>query len=89
MVSSPRGELPLPQALALPIADLAVHSWDLAAAGGRALELPDEMLAHVETLVRSIPEEQLRSGPFGPAVEPPPSASQTDRLMAYLGRTRG
>lgn len=88
VVSSPRGELPLPQALALPIADLAVHAWDLAASGGRALDLPDELLAHVENLVRSIPEEQLRSGPFGPAVEPPPGASETDRLMAYLGRTR-
>ena len=70
------------------LADLAVHAWDLAASGGRALDLPDELLAHVENLVRSIPEEQLRSGPFGPAVEPPPGASETDRLMAYLGRTR-
>lgn len=89
LVDTPRGELPLREALALPTADLAVHAWDLAAAGGRALELPDDLIAHVERVVASIPPERLRSeGLFGPEVEAPADASKTDKLMAFLGRRR-
>lgn len=88
-VPSPRGEMPLREALALPVADLAVHAWDIAAAAGRDLDLPDDLRAHVEGMTRSVPDEMLRSeGTFGPALEPPAGASETEKLMAFLGRRR-
>ena len=86
-VSSPQGDVPLRQALALPVADMAVHSWDIAAASGRDLELPDDLRAHVEAVVRSVPPEMLRTPEtFGPEVEPPAGAGPTEQLMAFLGR---
>lgn len=88
-IDSPRGPMPLGQALALPVADMAVHSWDLAAAGGRDLQLPDDLREHVEGLVRAIPDERLRSPEtFGPPVDAPPGTSETEQLMAFLGRSR-
>ena len=81
--------LPLGQALALPVADMAVHSWDIAAASGRDLQLPDDLREHVEGMVRAVPAEQLRSPEtFGPPVEAPQGASPTEQLMAFLGRSR-
>ncbi|WP_040161083.1 TIGR03086 family metal-binding protein [Mobilicoccus massiliensis] len=89
VVPSPRGDVPLREALALPTADLAVHAWDLAASAGQDLELPSELRELVERLVRGMPEEILRSDQtFGPAVEPPAGANETARLMAFLGRRR-
>lgn len=88
-VSTPDGEVPLSEELALPAADLAVHAWDLAAAGGRRLDLPDDLIEHVERVVANLPPAQLRSnGLFGPEVDAPADASRTEKLMAYLGRRR-
>ncbi|WP_194291369.1 TIGR03086 family metal-binding protein [Cumulibacter manganitolerans] len=88
-VETPRGSMPLGAALALPAADLAVHAWDLAAAGGRRLELSPELLAHVQSVIDSLPPDRLRSpGLFGPQVEAPPGAGPTETLMAFLGRRR-
>lgn len=87
VVPTPRGDQPLAQALALPVADLAVHAWDIAASGGRDLELPHELRVHVERLVEVIPPQALRSeGVFGPELDAPPGAGPTERLMAFLGR---
>lgn len=89
VADTPRGQLPLREALALPTADLAVHAWDLAAAGGRRLELPDDLIEHVERVIASVPPERLRSeGVFGPEVEAPEDATRTEQLMAHLGRRR-
>lgn len=89
IVPTPQGDQPLAQALALPVADLAVHSWDIAAAGGRDLELPDELRVHVERMVEVLPPQVLRSeGVFGPEVEARADAGATERLMAFLGRRR-
>lgn len=87
VVPSPRGELPLRQALELPVADLAVHAWDIAVSTGRDLELSEELRAHVGGMTRAMPEAS-RGDAFGPAVEAPPGASATDELMAFLGRRR-
>ena len=90
MRTSPQGEVPLRRALAFPIADLAMHSWDLHRSQGRFVELPDDVLAFCGSLVESLPEKVLR-GPtaFGPALVAPDGATATTRLMAYLGRPVG
>jgi len=89
VIGTPRGDLPLRETLALPTADLAVHAWDIAAAGGRRLELPAELRTHVEGVLATVPPQKLRSeGFFGPEVEAPDDAGPTDQLMAFLGRRR-
>lgn len=79
----------LAEALAFPVADIAIHAWDLAAAAGRECEFSDALLEFVDGLLRSVPEDRLRAeGVFGPAVEAPEGATRTEQLMAFAGRTR-
>lgn len=88
-VDTRRGPEPLRRALALPSADVACHAWDLAVGSGQLLDLPEPLLEVLRADVGALPEDALRSpGLFGPAVEPTPGASETDRLMAWLGRSR-
>jgi len=85
---SPQGEVPARRALAFPVADLAMHSWDLLRSQGRLVELPDEVLAFCRDMSTSLPEDVMRgSGAFGPAQPAPPDASPTATLMAWLGRS--
>lgn len=87
IVESPQGPSTLSEALAFPTSDLAVHSWDLAAAAGLPRELPPGMLAQVRRTVEVLPDAVLRrDGLFGPAVEVDARSSETDKLMAWLGR---
>ncbi len=86
--TSPEGEVPLRRALAFPVSDLALHSWDVQRSLGRPVELPEDLLALCRGLVESLPQDALRRpGAFGPARPAPPDATPTARLMAYLGRS--
>ncbi len=74
------------ETLALPTADLAVHSWDIAVATGLERELPRPLLESAKGPF-NMPEEMWRQpGLFGPAVDAADDASDTDQLMAFLGR---
>ncbi|HEX7322167.1 MAG TPA: TIGR03086 family metal-binding protein [Mycobacterium sp.] len=85
---SPEGEVPLRRALAFPVADLALHGWDLQYSQGRCTELPEGLLAFCRALVESVPDAALRRpGGFGPAQPVPEGATPTARLMAHLGRS--
>lgn len=86
-VDSPHGTQSVGAALAFPVADLAVHAWDLARATAQPFALPDELLAHVASVSAGVPEERLR-GPnlFDPARPVPEGADDTTALMAWLGR---
>lgn len=84
---SPQGEVPLRRALMFPVADLALHTWDLRQTLGESIELPDDLLTLSEGLVRSVPEQMLRRpGAFGPEQPAPADASRTTKLLAFLGR---
>lgn len=88
LCASPQGELPLHQAMSFPVTDLAIHSWDLHRSRGTDFELPEEVLAFCREMVTSVPDEVMRRpGGFGPAQPAPESATPTDQLMAYLGRS--
>ncbi|RRO15171.1 TIGR03086 family protein [Saccharopolyspora rhizosphaerae] len=87
---SPGGELPLHRALQFPVADLALHAWDLHRSCGRTVELPEDLLKFCHSLIDSAPEEKMRRpGGFAPPTTPPEGASETQRLMAHLGREVG
>lgn len=87
LVPAPEGEVPLRRALIFPVADLALHSWDVHRAQGRSIELPEELIALCRGLIDSVPESLMRRpGAFGPAKPAPVDATPTVRLMAHLGR---
>ncbi|TDD90349.1 TIGR03086 family protein [Saccharopolyspora karakumensis] len=86
--TSPVGEMPLRQALAFPVADVAMHGWDLHRSCGRSVELPAELGAFCQALIDSVPEQAMRRpGAFAPAKTAPERATSTERLMAFLGRS--
>src|SRR3954463_5499326 len=66
--------------------DVWMHSWDLAKALGRELDLGQERCS--ATLAGIVPMEQLlrESGHFGPAVPVDDNASPQDKLIAFIGR---
>jgi uncharacterized protein (TIGR03086 family) len=66
--------------------DVWMHSWDLAKALGRELDLGEERCS--ATLEDIVPMEQLlrESGQFGPAVPVDENASPQDKLIAFIGR---
>ncbi len=81
------GQMTRAESLALPAADLAIHSWDIAAATGIERELSGHLLQSVREQLGRVPDEALRRpGIIGPAVEAADGASETDQLMAFLGR---
>lgn len=84
---SPQGRRTVAEGLRFPAADLAVHAWDVGAATGQHVELPDELRAHVVATCEQVPEDVLRSpGRFGPERQAPAGADETTKLMAWLGR---
>ena len=66
--------------------DVWMHSWDLAKALDRELDLGQERCS--ATLAAIAPMEQLLrdSGQFGPPVPVAPEASPQDKLVAFIGR---
>ena len=68
--------------------ELVIHGWDLARGTGqpyRADEASARAAVEFLTLASAAAEPGQR-GPFGPAVEVPPSASMLDRAVALSGR---
>nr|WP_246461342.1 TIGR03086 family metal-binding protein [Nocardia transvalensis] len=86
-VSAPGG-LPLPNETWGKIAftEMVVHGWDLAAATGHPVDLPEETLRacldHVAVFVPAAPVPEL----WGAAVEVPGDAPLLDRIVAVTGR---
>ena len=67
-------------------ADVFMHSWDLARAGGQDPALDEDQAATMLAGMRPI-EAMLRdSGQYGPAVPVPDDAPAVDRLMGFVGR---
>lgn len=67
--------------------DTATHSWDLATATGQPASLPDDVAAAAMDASRATISPEIRPGRFAPEVDAPTSASATDTLAAFLGRT--
>jgi len=66
--------------------DTATHTWDLATATGQPTALPDDVAVAALDASRTTITPEIRPGRFGPEVAAPANASQTDRLVAFLGR---
>ncbi|QBI56366.1 TIGR03086 family metal-binding protein [Streptomonospora litoralis] len=66
--------------------DLVVHSWDLARATGQDETLPADEVERTFEMARGLGDNLRMEGVCGPEVEVPESASEQDRMLAFVGR---
>lgn len=86
-VHLPFGDFPGAFALGIHTVETIVHGWDLAKATGQPTEVEPELYAVAWQSSKDVDGSFRGPGrPFGPAVAAAPDASDTDRLMAWLGR---
>jgi uncharacterized protein (TIGR03086 family) len=81
-------EFPAARAIGFHLVDYVVHSWDVARALGRAVELPQPVLDAALAVAKTVPggESRRRPGsPFAPEVAWA-DGSTLDRIVALLGR---
>ena len=67
--------------------ELTTHSWDIGVALHPAHGIPRSLAQDVLALVSPVLDIDARGENFAPPVDPPPNASASDRLIAFLGRT--
>ena len=67
-------------------ADVFMHSWDLARAGGQDAGLDEDFAARLLEGMRPIEQLLRDSGQYGPAVPVPDDAPAVERLMGFIGR---
>ena len=83
--SMPFGDLPGAMMAGIAFMEHLTHTWDLRKATGQDPELPSELVAELDSVVRPMDAMLRMPGVCGPAVETS-SSSETDKLMAFLGR---
>jgi uncharacterized protein (TIGR03086 family) len=87
MHATPFGEMPGAILAGFTTLDIAVHGWDLATAIGHPANLDDALANDILAFAHQTLTEDTRAPRIGPEVAVDASASTTDRLVAYLGRT--
>jgi uncharacterized protein (TIGR03086 family) len=87
-ITSPVGEMSGDTFARLVAFDGLVHGWDIARATGLTWDLPDEVVADVDSFARTTLSDDLRDGDtFKDATTPPASATPIERVAAFSGRT--
>ncbi|MCZ2850899.1 maleylpyruvate isomerase family mycothiol-dependent enzyme [Modestobacter sp. VKM Ac-2978] len=66
--------------------EFTAHGWDVAAARGRAQQLPADLAEDVLTLVSGLLDDSARGTSFAAQVISGPDASPVERLVAFTGR---
>lgn len=85
-IHAPFGDLPGSTFARFVVLDGLVHGWDLATSTGQSYEPSDALVADAESFARET-LAPLRDGEtFGEPVEPSPSATPVERLVAFTGR---
>jgi uncharacterized protein (TIGR03086 family) len=79
----------LRERLALRVADLLIHGWDIATATGQLAEMPADITEGALTFARRRASGMRRSGQFAPAQPVDDDAPALERLAALAGRTVG
>lgn len=87
MHTTPLGEMPGEILGGFTTLDIAVHGWDLAKAIGQNVELDNALANEILAFAHQTLTDDTRAPRIAPEVAVGPSASETDRLVAYLGRT--
>jgi len=87
--ATPFGELPGSVVINFAIIDALCHAWDLSASLGRPLEFPPERIPAIGVVVEATCTDPVRELGLIKGVAPiARDASETDRLMAKVGRSR-
>jgi uncharacterized protein (TIGR03086 family) len=86
--TQPDGHLPKPlcSRLALRVADLVIHGWDIATSTGGCLRFSDDLADEVLAFADSRRAALQRGGQFGPPQPTEVDAPAIDRLVALSGR---
>ena len=66
--------------------EIAVHGWDVARATGQDRRIPEDLAVRLYDVALAVVTRGERGTRFAPAVEVPPSAPTSTRLLAHLGR---
>ncbi|ANP50198.1 uncharacterized protein (TIGR03086 family) [Streptomyces griseochromogenes] len=83
------GGFPGARAVGFHFLDYVVHSWDVAAALGVRLELPEHVLDAALAVARRVPADPARRGPgsaFAPVLRMPPGSGPLEETLCLLGR---
>lgn len=85
------GDRPLDGGVAASVGaiEVAAHAWDISHACGHNLDVPKQLARDLLELSHSVIPESHRSPFFAPPVKVGPSASETDKFVAFLGRMPG
>lgn len=85
-VTTVLGEMPAKQAIGIITYSTLVHSWDLAVAVDRQIEFAEAEAALGETVGAQLVPALRPQSLFGPAVQTEPTATPTQRVVAFAGR---
>jgi uncharacterized protein (TIGR03086 family) len=86
--ATPFGELPGAVVINFATIDALAHAWDLSSSVGRPIEFEPRAIPSVSAVVEVTCTDAAREhGLIKAATEPPPNATDTERLMAAAGRT--
>jgi len=82
------GDLRLPSQTLVAAAalEITLHGWDVHATIGRPVPIPDDLAVPLLTVARVVVVDEDRQGCFAPPVPPAPPATDSQRLVAFLGR---
>ena len=84
---TPFGEVPGSVVINFALIDAAAHAWDVSASVGRAIEFPPDWIPGMTGVVGlTCNEHTVEIGLVKPPTEPPPDATDTQRLMAAAGQ---
>jgi uncharacterized protein (TIGR03086 family) len=81
------GDAPGTQLVALRVAELTLHAWDLAAATGQSRIFDTGLVAFASAVMHAQPIPRAPGAPFGPQQTVPAIATDADVLAAFAGRT--
>lgn len=86
VIETPMGSRTVAEGLSFPAIDLFVHAWDIGAAAGIAVTLPDEVVEFGRRLFAPMSPEMYRSpGVFGTEIGVT-DESASDEFLAWTGR---
>lgn len=66
--------------------ELAAHAWDINMTVGEDRAIPAELATELLELATSLIDDDSREPRFGPVVSDLPTATTSDRFIAFLGR---
>ncbi|MFF8725996.1 TIGR03086 family metal-binding protein [Streptomyces sp. NPDC015171] len=83
------GDFPGGRAVSFHFVDYVVHAWDVAAALGVAVDLPEHVRLAALAVARNVPADPARRGPgfaFAPVLEVPSGSGPLEEALRLLGR---